>query len=440
MSRGWTIDLAWIFFALGLVALNGFFVAAEFALIKVRPSRLAQLVRQRKPFAYSAQWLAERLDRSLSACQLGITMASLGLGWIGEPAVAHFLGPLFRLAGVGSEGLLHGLSFALSFTIITAAHLILGEQAPKIFAIRHPEELALWCAAPMRVYYALCYPLLRALDIATAAVLRLVGVRRSAGHEVPHTEEELRDLIGQSRAHGELSPSEHRLVEAAFEFDDTICRKIMVPRSEVAILDVSDPFDEIVRIAKSKLHTRYPVCDGSLDKVLGVLHMKDLVGVRPEKGFEVDSLLRPPKYVPETMLISRLLGHFRAIKQHMAFVVDEHGTIVGIVTLENVLEEIVGPVQDEFDDEQPDIIPEGAGCFLVRGGTPLHDIAVKLGIDLEAEGVDTAAGLVLLELGRMPQQGDRVSRGQVSMEVLEIGKNRATLIRFSKEAPGDETA
>jgi len=440
VSRGWTIDLAWIFFALGLVVLNGFFVAAEFALIKVRPSRLAQLVRQRRPFAYSAQWLAKRLDRSLSACQLGITMASLGLGWIGEPAVAHLLGPLLRIAGISSEAVVHGLSFALSFTIITAAHLVFGEQAPKIFAIRHPEELSLWCAAPMRVYYALCYPLLRALEIATSAVLRLVGVRRLAGHEVPHTEEELRALIGQSRAHGELSPSEYRLVEAVFEFDDTICRKIMVPRSEVAFLDVSDSLDEIVRIAKKKLHTRYPVCDGSLDKVLGVLHMKDLVGVRAEKGFTVNSFLRSPKYVPETMLISRLLGHFRTTRQHMAFVVDEHGTAVGIVTLENVLEEIVGPVQDEFDDEQPDIIPEGTDHYLVRGGAPLEDIAAKLGIDLEAQGVDTAAGLVLLELGRMPQQGDRASHGQVSMEVLEMRKNRATLIRFSKEAPGDETA
>jgi CBS domain containing-hemolysin-like protein len=440
VSRGWTIDLAWLFFALGLVALNGFFVAAEFALIKVRPSRLAQLARSGRPLAASAKWLADRLDRSLSACQLGITMASLGLGWVGEPAVAHFLGPLFRISGIGSEAVIHGLSFALSFTIITAAHLVLGEQAPKIFAIRHPEELALWCAAPMRGYYICCYPLLRALDIATAAVLRLAGVRRAAGHEVPHTEEELRDLIGEARAHGELSRSEHRLVEAAFEFDDTICRKIMVPRGETVFLNVRDAVDDLMRIIKKSRHTRYPVCDGSLDKVVGVLHIKDLVGVQPGKELKIRSLMRPPKYVPETMLISRLLGHFRATRQHLAFVVDEHGMVVGIVTLENVLEEIVGPVQDEFDDEQPDIIPDGAGRFLVRGGTPLEDIAARLGIDFEAEGVDTAAGLVLLELGRMPQQGDRASRGQVSMEVLEIRKNRATLIRFSKEAPGDDTA
>ena len=182
MSRGWTIDLAWVFLAIGLVAVNGFFVAAEFALIKVRPSRLAQLLRQRRPFAYSAQWLADRLDRSLSACQLGIAMASLGLGWIGEPAVANFPALLLR----GS---------------MTAAHLVLGEQAPKIFAIRHPEELSLWCAAPMRVYYLLCYPLLRALDIATAAVLRMMGVRRGTGHETPHSQEELCYAFSRKTGH-----------------------------------------------------------------------------------------------------------------------------------------------------------------------------------------------------------------------------------------------
>jgi CBS domain containing-hemolysin-like protein len=433
VSRGWTVDLAWILFALALVALNGFFVAAEFALIKVRPSRLAQLVRQRRPFAISAQWLAKRLDRSLSACQLGITMASLGLGWIGEPAVAHVMGPLFGYAGIGSPAVIHGLSFAVSFTLITAAHLVLGEQAPKIFAIRHPEELVLWCAVPMRTSYVLLYPLLRALDVATSAVLRLVGVRRKTTHEIPHTQEELRALVRQSRAHGELSPWEHRLVEAAFEFDDVICRKIMVPRGDVVFLNIRDSVEEWLRVAKETLHTRYPVCDQSLDEVLGLVHMKDLVGIELQEEFDLRSVLRPPKYVPETMLIGSLLSHFRATRQHMAFVVDEHGMVVGIVTLENVLEEIVGPVQDEFDAESPDIIPEGPDRYLVRGGTPLEDVAGRLDAVFDADGVDTASGLLLLKLGRVPRQGDIVVCDGILMEVVETQRHHATLIRMSRE-------
>jgi CBS domain containing-hemolysin-like protein len=432
MSRGWPVDLAWIAFAAGLVVLNGFFVAAEFALIKVRPTRLARLVRQRRPFARSAQWLTKRLDRSLSSCQLGITMASLGLGWVGEPAVAHLLDPLFRAVGIGSPALVHGISFTIAFTLITAAHLVLGEQAPKIFAIRHPEELALWCAAPLRIFYILSFPLLKALDAATSAILRAVGVRRMSGHEIPHSQEELLALVGQSRAHGELSPSEQRLVEAAFEFDDTICRKIMVPRSEVVFLDIDRAVTDAMQEAKRSMHTRYPVCKGSLDQVLGIVHMKDLIGLAIDDDFDLRSVLRPPKYVPETMLISRLLGHFRATRQHMALVVDEFGTCVGIVTLENVLEEIVGPVRDEFDIEFPDVVSEGPGSYLVHGGAALEKVAKALGATFGQEEVDTAAGLIMLKLGRVPQQGDRVEYGGFTLEVLEIVKNRATLIRFSQ--------
>jgi len=308
MERTWTVDLLWILLALGLVALNGFFVAAEFALVKVRPSRMAQLARERRPFAVSALWLLRRLDRSLSACQLGITMASLGLGWIGEPAVARLVDPLFQAVGITSPRALHGFSFAIAFTAITAAHIVLGEQSPKIFAIRKPEMLAMWCAVPLRAFYVISFPLLRALDSATSLVLRVLGAPRAGEEESPHSEEELRTLLGHARSHGELSSWEHRLVEAAFEFDDMICRQIMVPRTDVVFLDVSAPVVELLRIIRRTKHTRYPVCNGSLDKVLGIVHVKDLIGLDPGTQIDLRALLRPPKYVPETVHISKLLG------------------------------------------------------------------------------------------------------------------------------------
>jgi len=444
MERHWTVDLLWIGLALGLVGLNGFFVAAEFALVKVRPARLSQLVRQRKPFARSALWLSRRLDRSLSACQLGITMASLGLGWVGEPAVAHLLTPVFRAAGITAPSAVHGISFALAFTLITAAHLVLGEQSPKIFAIRRPELLALSCAAPLRTFYLLSFPLLRALDAGTSLILRAAGVPRGPSHESPHSQEELRGLMSYARAHGELSSWEHRLVEAAFAFDDTVCRQVMVPRSEVEFLDVHEPLEQSLAIMKRSKHTRYPVCDGSLDKVLGIVHVKDLIGLGEEERTDLRSRMRPPRYVPETVNISRLLGHFQATRQHMALVVDEFGIIVGIVTLENVLEEIVGPVRDEFDVEVPEIVPEGEGRYLVLGGTPIPKLGELLGRPVEADGVDTVAGLAALRLGRVPDAGDRLALGGAVLEVLEVRQNHATRLRLftgpQAEGAGPEAA
>lgn len=427
MERHIWFNLVWIGFALGLVALNGFFVAAEFALIKVRPARLTQLVRQGKSVARTTQWLAKRLDRSLSACQLGITMASLGLGWVGEPAVARLVEPLFRAMGMTSPAVLHGVSFAISFTLITAAHLVLGEQAPKIFAIRRPEQLAMWCALPLKALYLIAYPLLRALDVITSTLLRLIGVPASTAHETPHSPEELRSLASHARAHGELSSWEHRLVEAAFDFEETVCRQIMVPRTEAVFLDIDTQLDETRKVMRKALHTRYPVCDGSLDKVLGILHVKDLVNL-PEGG-DLRSILRPPRYVPETAHISRLLGHFQSTRQHMAMVVDEHGMLVGIVTLENVLEKIVGPVRDEFDVEMPDIVPEDARQLMIKGKTSIADLAASLNQCIDADGIDTVGGLMAQRLGKVPAVGESVQLEGIELVVVQVRHNHATRVR-----------
>jgi CBS domain containing-hemolysin-like protein len=439
----WLIDLILILGALVLVFLNGFFVAAEFAMVKVRLGRIDQLIEKRRLFAGTAKWLAERLDASLAACQLGITMASLGLGWIGEPAFAHLVKPLLASIGVHSEKLLHGISFAIAFTAITALHLVVGEQAPKIFAIRRPEVMALWCAAPLKLFYIAAYPFLVGLNVSTAFLLRLVGMTGAAEHEGPLTEDELRLLLHESHMHGHLTRSEHRLLNAVFEFDDIVCRRVMLPRSEVVFFDVDQSLPECLELARRTKHTRYPLCDGSLDKIVGVIHMKDLVGVDPAApDFDFHSVLRPTHKVPENMPISRVLRHFQATHQLLAFVVDEYGTTIGIVTLENVLEKIVGPVEDEFDVPAPNIVASEPGQYIVLGTTSVEEVEQKLAIEFSDPDMDTVAGAWMTRSGKLPSVGDRVSFDGGTAEVLEVRDDRAVRLRFTLDEPssGDQRA
>ena len=297
--------------AILLVVLNGFFVAAEFALVKIRPSQIKKLVEEKRLFAGSAKWLFDRMDHTLSACQLGITMASLGLGWVGEPAFAKLLEPVFELLNIGpSVG--HIIAFIIAFSIITALHLVVGEQAPKIFAIREPVKMLMWCAAPMRFFYYLLFPFMWVLNWVTNLILAKLGLRGETGHGAPHNEEEIRAMLSESHTHGFLSRVEHKLMNAVMEFDDMYCRLVMVPRVEVQAMDINKPFPELMAMAKETRHTRYPVVDASLDSVLGVVHMKDLVGVAEDADFDIRSVMREPTKVPESMPISQVLRHFQS--------------------------------------------------------------------------------------------------------------------------------
>jgi len=427
----WLVQLLLIVATLALVVLNGFFVAAEFALVKVRQSRLAEMARQEMPFAETAQWTAQRLDRSLSACQLGVTTASLGLGWIGEPAIARLLEPLFHAAGIASPALLHTLAFAVAFTIITAVHLVIGEQAPKIYAICRPDRTVRWCSLPLKWFYVLSYPLLAGLNASTAFLLRRVGIESASEHDAPHSEDEIRTLLSQAHSHGGLTRSEHRLLDAVFEFDDAVARQIMVPRVDVEFFDINKPFAKAMEKAHRTKHTRYPLCEGSLDSILGFVHTKDLLHVSDAGSFDLRSVCRPPKYVPETMPLSKLLNLFRGGRRHLAFVVDEYGSMIGVVTLENVLEQIVGPLQDEFDDEGPAVVPEGPGSFLVQGGAHIDEINEALKTEFKAPGVETMAGLVTAKLGRIAEAGDVVDLEGAQAEVLDVRGSRPMRIRVT---------
>ena len=431
-------DVLMIFFAGFLVLVNGFFVASEFALVKIRKSRVDEMVEERRPFASTASWLVERLDASLSACQLGITMASLGLGWIAEPAVAHLLRPMIFSIGITSEILIHGIAFTIAFTAITAFHLVLGEQAPKIAALRRPERAVLWCALPLKTFYYLSYPFMAALNSTTAFLLRRAGIEGASEHEIPHSEEEIRALLMQAHIAGELSRSEHRLINAVFEFDELICRRVMLPRADVIYLDASHSLSQAIDIFHQTKHTRYPVCEGSLDKIVGVVHIKDFIGLSADSDFDLSSVIRPPQYVPETMPVRRLLRQFQATHQHLAFLVDEYGTVSGIVTLENILESIIGPVEDEFDDEQPEIVSEGPQAYILSGNTSIDTINHRFGLKYETHEVDTIAGLLMSRTDKLLARGDRVELPGATAEVLEVKGSRAIRIRLTLAEPPSE--
>jgi CBS domain containing-hemolysin-like protein len=427
----WFPDLITIFVALLLVFVNGFFVAAEFALVKVRLGRIEQLVVHRKPFAKTAKWLAQRLEQSLSACQLGITMASLALGRIGEPAFAQLVEPLLRAMQVQSEAVIHGIAFALSFTFVTALHLVVGEQAPKIFAIRKPEAMLLTCAVPLQIFFIASYPLMQALNVSTGWLLKLMGARDAGKGSIPYTEEEIRALLREAHVHGSLTRSEHSLINAVFEFDDLVCRRIMVPRTDVDFVDIEEVTEKTLDMIHRTKHTRYPICISSMDDVLGVLHVKDISGASIADGFDWKSIMRPPKKVPENMPISKLLRHFQGTHQHMAFVVDEYGMIIGIVTLENVLEKIIGEVADEFDEEEPEIVPDGSNSYIILGSAQVQTVQMRLGIQFEDADVDTISGLLLNKAERLLAAGDIIEFPGVTAKVLSVSDDRATKVRIT---------
>lgn len=426
-----THNLLWLGFAGLLIAANAFFVAAEFALVKIRPGQVDEMVARQRPFAPVARWLFERLDAALSACQLGITMASLGLGWVGEPAFANLVEPALHALGITSPVVLHSVSFTLAFTLITVLHIVIGEQVPKIYAIRKPEGILLGAAWPMRAFYYATYPLMAALNRASTFVLARLGVGGGGGHDEEHSEAEIRTMLRRAHERGDVSRVEHRLLDAVFEFDDRVARQIMVPRSEVVFLDAEAPFEHWLEVLKATRHTRYPVCEGSLDHVVGMVHVKDLLGASGEPSFDWRSVRREPYRIPETMPIAKLLRGFQSGRQHMALVVDEYGNTIGTVSLENVLEQLVGAVEDEFDDETPDVIEEAPGRYLLRGVLPLDVVNRRLGLELYAEDVDTLSGYLVQQVGGLLEPGQTISLPDCTVEVLDAIDGRALRVRLS---------
>jgi len=420
--------------ALVLVALNGFFVAAEFALVRVRESRIVQLEQEGSARAQVVHDALRELDAYLSVCQVGITVASLALGWVGEPAVAHFISPVLEVIGITSERAVSIIAVVLGFAVITYAHLVFGEQAPKYFSIQKAEKVSLWISRPLKLFMFLFRPMVWLVNTSTNFILRPWGIRLGEEMEA-HSEEELRIMISSSAASGVLEPEERDYLNNVFDFGDKVAREIMVPRPDIEALPYDAHLDELVERAAFGRYTRYPVYEGDLDHILGAVHVKDLFRVAKEEpaDFDIRAIIRECLVVPENKPIEQILREFQRRKLQMAIVIDEWGSVEGLITIEDILEEIVGEIQDEFDEGEAAIEEIGDGVYAVDGRIPITEVNEYFGLDLPHEDFDTIGGYVLGSLGRPPRPGDTVEADGVKLRVKSVDGPRVSMLTLYRD-------
>jgi magnesium and cobalt exporter, CNNM family len=416
-----------------LVILNGFFVVAEFALVKIRDSQLKTLADEGVRQAVLVRQIRDNLNAYLSACQVGITAASLGLGWLGEPFLARMLQPFFAIAGIESQAVIKSISFALAFSAITFLHIVLGEQAPKILAIRKAMSAALFVSAPLRLFYAIFKPAIWFLNAASNWVLRrLVRVEPIAAGELAHSEEELRLIVSESEKSAEVTPLGRELVFNVLDLRDRVVRDIMTPRGEIVYFNLEDGFDANVKKAIESRHTRFPLCRGNLDNTIGLIHIKELLPLMRAEHPDLLKIKRDLMPLPEMMPLEKLLKLFLSKHAHLALVVDEFGGTVGMVTLENVLEELVGDIQDEFDFEKEEFRKISANEFTVDGALGLYELNELAKLDLESADVSTIGGYVTHLLGHLPKQGEEVKIGDYIVTVSQSDGRRVNQLHFKK--------
>ncbi|WP_234123600.1 hemolysin family protein [Clostridium hydrogenum] len=417
-----------------LVFMNGFFVATEFSMVKVRKSRIETLVFEGNKNAKYTLRVISRLNSYLSACQLGITLASLGLGWIGEPAVASLLMPVFHLLKI-PETLVHSISFFLGFVLITGFHIVLGELAPKSLAILGTEKIAMYTALPLITFYKITYPIMWLFNHSTNLVLKLFGITQVEEHEEAHTDEEIKLLVEESYKHGLIDKTELTFVDNIFDFSEKTAKEIMIPRTDMECIFIEDSFDEIIETTVESQLTRYPVCRDSKDNIIGFIHIKDLYRQKLEgKTQDIKDILREIKFVPESISISQLLKDFQKEKVHMAIIIDEYGGTSGLVTSEDILEEIVGEIQDEFDEEGEEIKKTENGNYVVDGKVLLEEISEILKISIEEENIDTVGGWVYSKLDAYPKVNDKVNYENYEFIILKCNDKRITKILVKKSS------
>ena len=418
---------------LALVLLNGFFVASELAIVKIRASQLDALIEQGNPRAALAKHITSHLEAYISATQLGITLASLGLGWLGEPFLAHMIEPAFRLAGISSPALVTTVSFVIAFSLITFLHIVLGELAPKSLAIRKPVELTLLLSPPLGLFYTIFRPIIRFLTLSANFLLRhILRVEPPEESERALSNEELRVILTESREAKEVSPLGEQLAVNALDLRNRVVRDIMTPRSEVIFLDLEKSFEgELTKVIDSR-HTRFPLCTGVIDESVGLVHIKDLLGLVHSGRKELHGIQRPIHHVSEMMPLEKLLDYFLAKHAHLAVAVDEYGGAVGIVTLDNVLEELVGSIHDEFDTREEEITKIRDGEFDTDGTLALHDLTEETGLKFEETEVSTIGGYIIQLLGHLPARGESVRIGDYTATVADTDGRRILKVHFKK--------
>jgi CBS domain containing-hemolysin-like protein len=419
--------------ALFLVVLNGLFVAAEFAFVKIRATQVNRLEQEGKAAAGLVRTATGRLDAYLAVCQLGITISSLGLGWLGEPAVATVIEPLFGALGV-SEDLLHPIALAIAFGIITFLHVVFGELAPKTIAIQSTEGTSLFVAPFVRFFYYLLLPGVVVFNGTANAITRLLGYPPASEGDDTHTESEIRTLVRQSARRGVLERDEEEMVSAVFELNDKVARGIMVPRPDVVSLPAEMDLKKLVSVAAAGNYTRYPVYeDDSPDRIVGAVHVKDVLrAVESEGGLDANltarDLAREVLVVPENRPIDGILEEFQSHELQMAIVIDEWGSFEGLFTLEDIIEEIVGEIRDEFDEEEPAVRQLSDGSYSIDGRIPIGVVNEALGSEFGSEDFDTIGGLVLGNLGRVPKVGDEVRLDGYLLRVDEVDGPRVAQV------------
>ncbi|HEY3664336.1 MAG TPA: hemolysin family protein [Chthoniobacterales bacterium] len=427
-----------IFTIAALVGLNGFFVACEYAVIKVRSSQLEPLIEEGNSRAIATKHVRSHLDSYLSATQLGVTLASLGLGWAGEQFLATMLAPFLDLFGLHSLTVVTTISVVLAFIGITFLHIVFGELAPKYFAITDPLPVSLFLVRPLGLFHFVFRPFIWLLNTSSNFFLqKLLRLKPVSGAELAHSEEELRLILDESEKSDEVSSIGRDILVNALDMRRRVVRDIMTPRGEVVYLDIEETFDENVKKALESRHTRFPLCRGHLDHAIGLIHIKELVPMMRDPAPDLMKIKRELIPVPEMMSLEKLLNLFLVRHAHLAIVVDEYGGTVGMVTMENILEELVGDIQDEFDTEKAEFRKINDDEFVVDGGVGLYELRDLADIELENSDVSTVGGYVTHLLGHLPKQGEQVPIEDYVVTVSQTDGRRVGQLHFKKMADDD---
>ncbi|MFT4416169.1 hemolysin family protein [Fredinandcohnia humi] len=418
-----------------LIALTAFFVASEFAIVKIRSTRIDQLVLEGNKNANAAKTVISNLDEYLSACQLGITVTALGLGFLGESTFESLLHPLFALLSI-PESLSTALSVTVAFLAITFLHVVVGELAPKTVAIQKAERITLFFARPLIFFYKLMFPFIWLLNGSARLLTGVFGYKRISEHDIAHTEEELRLILSESYKNGEINQSEYKYVNNIFEFDDRIAKEIMVPRTEIIALDKDKSIQEILGIMTSEKYTRYPVVDGDKDHIIGLINLKevltDFVTGTGTNEKTIEDYIRPIIHVIESIAIHDLLAKMQKERVHMAILIDEYGGTSGLVTVEDIIEEIVGEIRDEFDtDEKPAIQKINDTTTILDGKVLIGEVNDLFGLAIDDTDVDTISGWILTEQIDV-HQGDKITYGDYEFKILEMDGHHIKSLEIKK--------
>ena len=444
MESTYWIDIIRLIAVALFVVANGFFVAAEFSLVSVRRTRITELAENGDAAAQSVQRAISNPDRVIAATQLGITLSSLALGWLGEPAIAHLIEPFIEWLPINlQKSVAITISAVIAFTIITFLHVVVGELAPKSIALQNPESTAMFVAGPTLLTEQIFKPAIWLLNGTGNALLRLLKVQPATGHHLVHSVAELKMIVTASTAGGAVEEEEGEILHAVFDLRSLVVRQVMIPRTEIIAVEADIPFHEIISLVSELTFTKFPIYDDNLDQILGIVHIKDLLNAMQTPGYEnrvARDFLREALYVPDTTSVSTLLRLFRNNRQHIAIALDEYGGTAGLVTLEDLLEEIVGEVSDPFDEILSDfqILPDGS--ILIDGLTQIADVNNQLDINLNDPDYDTIAGYVLGRLGRMAVVNDAVESDGVRLRVKEMDGLRIAKVALSRlETPKDNS-